>query len=150
MPRFSGRAHDGSMASQSACHRNWPSWGADANGDGGEFSGAKEAQTGACRRLDSGAELSSSVSRRPIQCRRDVCALYAGDVEDHADGAYDRAVSAVKICLPSEWKTTEKVDGVHARTTMAARGEGPRVRVVSRDASGDAYLVELWVDAAGR
>lgn len=79
-----------------------------------------------------------------------VCTLYAGDVEDNADGAYDRAVSGVKICLSGDWKTTEKVDGVHARTTTAERSAGPRVRVVSRDASGDAYLVELWVDATGR
>jgi hypothetical protein len=78
-----------------------------------------------------------------------VCTLYEGDAEDNADGAYDRTVSGVKLCLPGDWKTTEKVDGVHARTTAVA-GTGPRVRVVSRDVSGDAYLVELWVDAAAR
>jgi len=77
------------------------------------------------------------------------CNIYSGDVEDTADGAYDRTVSGVKICLSGDWKTTETVDGVHARTTTARPGWGPRVRVVSRDASGDAYLVVLWVDAAG-
>ena len=79
-----------------------------------------------------------------------VCTLYAGDVEENADGAYDRAVSGVKDCLPSGWKTTEKVDGVHTRATIAAGVAGPRARVVSRELSGDAYLVELWVDADGR
>ena len=77
-----------------------------------------------------------------------VCMLYTGDVEENADGAYDRAVSGVKDCLPADWKTTEKVDGEHARTTVAAAGAGPSVRVVSRDVSADAYLVELWVDGA--
>lgn len=75
------------------------------------------------------------------------CTLYAGDVEENADGAYDRAVSGLKDCLPSGWKTTEKVDGVHARTTTASGDRGPSLRVVSHDVSGDAYLVELWVDA---
>jgi hypothetical protein len=75
------------------------------------------------------------------------CTLYAGDVEENADGAYDRAVSGVKDCLAGSWKTTEKVDGVHTRTTTAAPDVGPSLRVVSRDLSGDAYLVELWVDA---
>ncbi len=79
-----------------------------------------------------------------------VCIRYAGDAEDNADGAYGRAVSALKDCLPDGWKTTEKVDGVHARTTVASGTSGPTVRVVSRDVSGDAYLVELWVDAARR
>jgi hypothetical protein len=78
-----------------------------------------------------------------------VCTLYAGDAEKNADGAYDGAVSCVKDCLPAGWKTTEKVDGVHTRTTFAAGAPGPSIRVVSRDAMGDAYLVELWVDAAG-
>src|SRR6266576_1044048 len=68
------------------------------------------------------------------------CTLYAGDVEENADGAYDRAVTGVKDCLPAGWKTTENVDGVHARTTTAAGATGS-VRVVSRDVSGDAYLV---------
>src|SRR5262249_533478 len=74
------------------------------------------------------------------------------DVEENADGAYDRAVSGVKDCLSGNWKTTEKVDGVHTRTTTMAPDVGPSLRVVSRDLSGDAYLVELWVDApaAGR
>ena len=79
-----------------------------------------------------------------------VCTLYAGDVEDNADATYDRVVSGLTDCLPSGWKTTERVDGVHARTTTAAGGGGPSVRVVSRDASADAYLVELWVDAGRR
>lgn len=78
-----------------------------------------------------------------------VCTLYAGDVEENADGAYDRAVGGLKVCLPTSWKATEKDDGV-TRTTTAAGSGGPSVRVVSRDASGDAYLVELWVDAAAR
>ena len=78
------------------------------------------------------------------------CTLYAGDVEDNADGAYDRAVIALKDCLPGGWKTTERIDGTHARTTTAAGGGGPQVRVVSRDASADAYLVEIWVDAGRR
>ena len=79
-----------------------------------------------------------------------VCTLYAGDVEENADGAYDRAVSGIKDCLPADWKTTEKVDGTHARTTAAVGGAGTSIRVVSRDVSGDAYLVELWVDAVKR
>src|SRR5262249_6276883 len=37
------------------------------------------------------------------------CTLYAGDVEENADGAYDRAVSGVKDCLTGSWKTTEKI-----------------------------------------
>jgi len=78
------------------------------------------------------------------------CTLYAGDVEENADGAYDRAVTGVKDCLPAGWKTTENVDGVHARTTTAAGAAGPPVRVVSRAVSGDAYLVELWVDGTRR
>lgn len=79
-----------------------------------------------------------------------VCTVYAGDVEENADGAYDRAVSGVKVCLPADAKTTERVDGVHARTTTAGGSDRPRVRVVSRDASGDAYLVEVWVEAPER
>src|SRR5438445_12585748 len=59
---------------------------------------------------------------------------------ERRDGAYDRAVTGVKDCLPAGWKTTENVDGVHARTTTAAGATGPSVRVVSRDVSGDAYL----------
>ena len=78
------------------------------------------------------------------------CTLYAGDVEENADGAYDRAVTGVKDCLQAGWKTTENVDGVHARTTTAAGATGPSIRVVSRDVSGDAYLVELWVDGTRR
>jgi hypothetical protein len=76
------------------------------------------------------------------------CTLYLGDVEENADGTYDRAVSGVKDCLGAAWKTSEKSDGTHARTTVAQAGSGPSLRVVSRDASGDAYLVELWVDGA--
>jgi hypothetical protein len=79
-----------------------------------------------------------------------VCMLYAGDVEENADGTYDRAVSALKDCLPAGWTTTEQVAGTHARTTTASGATGPRVRVVSRDVSGDAYMVELWVDGATR
>jgi len=56
----------------------------------------------------------------------------------------------VKDCLQAGWKTTENVDGVHARTTTAAGATGPSIRVVSRDVSGDAYLVELWVDGTRR
>jgi hypothetical protein len=78
------------------------------------------------------------------------CMLYAGDVEDNADGTYDRAASALKDCLPVGWKTSEQVNGTHARTMTAAAGDGPRVRVVSRDVSGDAYLVEVWVDGVRR
>lgn len=78
------------------------------------------------------------------------CTLYAGDVEENADAAYDRTASALKDCLPAGWQTTEVVAGTHARTTTAAGGGGPQVRVVSRDASADAYLVELWVDAGTR
>ena len=78
------------------------------------------------------------------------CTLYAGDVEDNADATYERVVRGVTDCLPAGWTTTEKVDGVHARTAICARGTGPTVRVVARDASADAYLVELWVDAVAR
>jgi hypothetical protein len=45
---------------------------------------------------------------------------------------------------------TAVLDGVHARTTICAGGMGPTVRVVARDASADAYLGELWVDAVAR
>jgi len=76
-----------------------------------------------------------------------VCTVYAGDVEENADGAYDRAASGVKDCVGAAWKATEKSDGTHARTTVVRAGSGPSVRVVSRDVSGDAYLVEVWVDA---
>ena len=78
-----------------------------------------------------------------------VCTLYAGDVEDNADGAYDRAVSGLKDCLTGTWKTTEKVDGTHARTTsFSSGGPGASIRVVEHDVSADAYMVEVWVDAA--
>jgi hypothetical protein len=77
------------------------------------------------------------------------CTLYAGDVEENADGAYDRAVSALKYCVPAGWTTTERVDGTHARTTSGAGSGGAQVRVVVRDASADAYLVEL-LDAGTR
>jgi len=75
------------------------------------------------------------------------CTLYLGDDEENADGTYERAVSGVKDCLGTTWKASEKADGEHARTTVARADSGPSVRVVSRDVSGDAYLVELWVDA---
>jgi hypothetical protein len=78
------------------------------------------------------------------------CTLYAGDVEDNADATYERAASAVKDCLSGGSKTTERVDGTHARTTRIDRDDGLRVRVVSRDASADAYLVDVWVDAGRR
>jgi len=77
------------------------------------------------------------------------CMLYAGDVEDNADATYDRAAAALRDCLPAGWTATERVDGTHARTTTAKGSAGPQVRVVSHDVSGDAYLVEVWVDAAG-
>ena len=77
------------------------------------------------------------------------CMLYAGDVENNADGTYDRTAAALKDCLPAGWTTSEQVNGTHARTTTAAGSGGPRVRVVEHDVSGDAYLVEVWVDAAG-
>ena len=76
-----------------------------------------------------------------------VCTLYAGDAEDNADGVYDRAVAGTKDCL-GDWRTTENVRGVHVRTTIATGSGTPTVRVVSHDVSGDAWLVELWVDAA--
>ena len=76
-----------------------------------------------------------------------MCTLYAGDAEDNADGVYDRAVAGTKDCL-GDWKTTENVSGVHVRTTTATGSGTPKVRVVSHDVSGDAWLVELWVDAA--
>ena len=76
-----------------------------------------------------------------------VCTLYVGDDEENADGAYERAVSGVKDCLGSAWKTSEKADGEDARTTIVRADSGPSCRVVSRDVSGDAYLVELWVEA---
>jgi|CXWL01.1.fsa_nt_gi hypothetical protein len=74
------------------------------------------------------------------------CTLYAGDVEENADATYESAAAGLKDCLPASWKRTEKADGTHARTTSAGDPAGPRVRVVERDASADAYLVELWVD----
>ena len=98
------------------------------------------------KRLPGAIECSMYGGRPPAY----TCTLYAGDGEDNADGTYDRAVSALKDCLPAGWKTTERIDGTHARTTTAAGSGGPQVRVVSRDASADAYLVELWVDAARR
>ena len=76
-----------------------------------------------------------------------VCTLYMGDDEENSDGVYERAVSGVKDCLGAAWTADEKSDGEHARTTVARADSGPSVRVVSRDVSGDAYLVELWVDA---
>ena len=85
--------------------------------------------------------------------RRDVAAPASPEIlldEENADGAYDRTVSGLKDCLPGAWTTTQKVDGVHARTTTVTGGTGPSLRVVSRDVSGDAYLVELWVDAPRR
>src|SRR5215510_3861393 len=70
-----------------------------------------------------------------------MCTLYAGDAEDNADGVYDRAVAGTKDCLGG-WRTTEKVSGVHVRTTTASGSSGtPTVRVVSHDVSGDAWLV---------
>jgi len=75
------------------------------------------------------------------------CTLYAGDVEEKADGAYERGVAGVKDCLPGGWQTSEKVNGIRDRTTSARGTTGPRIRVVSRDLDADAYSVELWVDA---
>jgi hypothetical protein len=100
----------------------------------------------ATKRLPGAVDCSVYGGRPPAY----TCTLYAGDVEENAGGTYDRAVSALKDCLPAGWKTTEQNAGTHARTTTAAGGEGPQVRVVSRDASADAYLVELWVDAGAR
>jgi hypothetical protein len=96
------------------------------------------------RRLPGGGECLVFGGRPPSY----VCTLYAGDVEENADGAYDRAVSGLRDCLPAGWKTTEKVDALHTRTSTASAGAGPAVRVVSRGAGADAYQVELWVDAA--
>ena len=76
-----------------------------------------------------------------------MCTLYAGDDEDNADSAYDRAVAAVKDCLAGTWKATENVSGSHVRTTLATGPGAALVRVVSHDVSGDAWLVELWIDA---
>ena len=77
-----------------------------------------------------------------------MCTLYAGDDEDNADGAYDRAVAAVKDCLAGTWKATENVTGLHVRTTLATGPGATVIRVVSHDVSGDAWLVELWIDAS--
>jgi len=98
------------------------------------------------KRLPGASECSVYGGRPPAYA----CTLYAGDVEENADGAYDRATSALKDCLQAGWTSTKSDDGTHARTTTAARTGGPRVRVVSRDVSGDAYLVEVWVDGAAR
>jgi hypothetical protein len=78
------------------------------------------------------------------------CVLYAGDMESKADGNYGRAVSALKDCLPPAWTTSEQVNGTYARTTTAAGTGGPQVRVILRDASVEAYFVEVWVVAAPR
>ena len=122
----------------------------DAAGSGfaslrGKARASGEHVWGGSKRLPGASECSVFGGTPPTY----VCALYTGDVEENADGAYDRAVSGVKDCLGAGWKATEKVDGVHTRTTAATGSAGLSVRVVSRDLSGDAYLVELWVDAAG-
>lgn len=78
-----------------------------------------------------------------------MCTLYAGDAEDNADGAYDRAVAGSRDCLAG-WKVTETVAGSHVRTTAVSGPDPATIRIVSRDVSGDAWLVELWVDAAKR
>jgi len=99
----------------------------------------------ATTRLPGAIECSVFGGTRPAYA----CTLYAGDVEENADGTYERAAHGLTDCLGAEWRTRESVDGVHARTTTSA-GAGPSVRVISRDASADGYLVELWVDAVRR
>src|SRR5262249_17771312 len=76
-----------------------------------------------------------------------VCTLYAGDAEDNADGVYDRAVTGTKDCL-GDRRTAENLSGVRVRPRSAPGPGPPPARVVSPDASGDAWLVELWVAAA--
>jgi hypothetical protein len=75
------------------------------------------------------------------------CTLYAGDAANDAAWAYDDAVARAKKCLGDGWTASEQVSGVRDRTTIV-RGSAPAsVRVVSSLGSGDAYLVELWLDA---
>jgi hypothetical protein len=75
------------------------------------------------------------------------CALYTGDREGDADVAYRQATDMLRSCVPSGWTVRETADGTRARTASAGGGKDPSVRVVSRIAEGDAYLVNLWVNA---
>ncbi|HLK10599.1 MAG TPA: hypothetical protein VKW76_04410 [Candidatus Binatia bacterium] len=75
------------------------------------------------------------------------CDLYVGDRETDADAAYAQAVALVRRCLPAGWRMSERADGVRTRTTAAGSATGPSIRVISGIAIGDAYLVDLWVDA---
>ena len=76
------------------------------------------------------------------------CDLYAGDIEATSDDAYLDASARLKACLPEGWTSKEKVDGAHARTLASGHPSGQSIRIVERDASADAYLVEFWFDAA--
>lgn len=76
------------------------------------------------------------------------CALYTGDRERDADVAYRQATDMLRACVPSGWTVRETADGTRARTASAGGGKEPSVRIVSRIAEGDAYLVNLWVSAA--
>lgn len=74
------------------------------------------------------------------------CDLYAGDDSRAAAAAYDDAVALVRACLPAGWAVRERRDGTRTVTRAAGPGGGPALRVVSGIRSGDAYLVDLWVD----
>jgi hypothetical protein len=75
------------------------------------------------------------------------CDLYLGDSGTAAQAAYDRAVDVLRRCLPRGWSLRERRDGLGTRTRASAGAGDAAVRVVSGTGSGDAYLVDLWVDA---
>lgn len=75
------------------------------------------------------------------------CDLYSGDVLERAEVAYRETVDLLRQCLPPGFTAGERVTGDSTRTTAARRPGGPTVRVVSGIGSGDAYLVDFWVDS---
>jgi hypothetical protein len=76
------------------------------------------------------------------------CTLYAGDKEEKADWAVEDTIARIGKCLPDEWTSQKKADGVHSQTTFTGGASGDSIRVVSRIGSANAYFVEIWVEAA--
>jgi len=79
-----------------------------------------------------------------------LCTLYSGDREGDSDTAYNQAVHRLKKCLPAGWSAQEKVTGSRIQTRATGKAGGPVVRVVSEVEQGEGYLVEFWVDVAGK
>ena len=75
------------------------------------------------------------------------CTLYAGDDPPAAEGAYKDMIERVQKCLGDKWTTEEKGDVADKKATVVSGPGAASVRILSRAAQGDAYVVELWLDA---